>query len=89
MHTVRLTAVVADVAQRSACLQEDLLVGGVEELDEWRDEAGFHARGPHELWRREEEVNARSHNLKASGLAEPRPDHNVAISHWNICFENS
>lgn len=59
-HTVTLTAVVADVAQRSARLQEHLLVGGVEELDEWRDEAGFHARGPHELWRREGEVNTRS-----------------------------
>lgn len=64
---MRLTAVVADVAQRSAGLQEDLLVRGVEELDEWRDEAGFHTGGPHELWRREGEVNTRSHNLSGLG----------------------
>lgn len=57
----RLTAVVADVAQRSAGLQQDLLVAGAEELDEWRDEAGFHAGGPHELWRRERGRSTQGH----------------------------
>lgn len=49
-----LTAVVADVAQSSACLQKNLLVCGAEQLNERRDEAGLHAGAPHELWQREQ-----------------------------------
>lgn len=51
---VVLTAVVADVAQSSAGLQQDLLVCGAEQLDEGRDEAGLHAGAPHELWQRQQ-----------------------------------
>lgn len=49
-----LTAVVADVAQSSARLQQNLLVCGVEQLNERRDEAGLHTGAPHELCQREQ-----------------------------------
>jgi len=45
-----LTAVVTDVAQRPARLQQHLLVVGVQQLNQRRDEPGCNAGAPHELW---------------------------------------
>lgn len=68
---VVLTAVVADVAQSSAGLQQDLLVCGAEQLDEGRDEAGLHAGAPHELWQRQQPISASG--WERTGSTGPAP----------------